>query len=102
MNALEFNTTGNYNTANGAQALLHNTTGSLNTAAGVNALVFNTTGSNNIGVGVNAGINLTTGSNNIDIGSAGAAAEASTIRIGTQGTQTAAFIAGISGAAVTG
>src|SRR5207302_1951465 len=37
------------------------------------------------------------GDNNIDIGHQGVAAEAGTIRIGTQGTQTATYIAGISG-----
>jgi len=46
-------------------------------------------------LGFNAGFNLTTGSNNIDVGNTGAAAEANTIRIGTVGTQTNAYIAGI-------
>src|SRR5262249_9206978 len=51
-----------------------------------------------------AGFNLTTGDNNIDIGFnvTGVAGEANTIRIGTQGTQTKTFIAGISGASGTG
>jgi hypothetical protein len=53
-------------------------------------------------VGNSAGINLTDGSNNIDIGNAGVAAEGNTIRVGKQGTQTATFIAGISGATVPG
>jgi hypothetical protein len=53
-------------------------------------------------LGHNAGQNLTTGDNNIDIGNQGVAAEANTIRIGTQGTQTATFIAGVSGAGVMG
>ena len=53
-------------------------------------------------MGVSAGINLTTGSNNIDIGNAGVAGESNTIRIGTAGTQTATFIAGITGATVPG
>jgi len=44
------------------------------------------------------GVNLTTGNANIDIGNAGVAAEAKTIRIGTTGTQTNAYVAGISGA----
>jgi hypothetical protein len=61
----------------------------------------NSTGSNNIALGNSAGHNLT-GNNNIDIGNAGVAGEAGTIRIGTQGTQTKAFIAGIHGVAVTG
>ena len=51
-------------------------------------------------MGSNAGSFLTTGSNNIDIFHLGVAGEANTIRIGRQGTQTATFIAGISGATV--
>ncbi|MGH8475646.1 MAG: tail fiber domain-containing protein, partial [Methylococcales bacterium] len=76
------------------------TTGSQNTANGVNALFNNTTGATNIGLGLAAGLNLTTGSNNIEIGHAGVAGESGKIRIGTAGTQTAAFIAGIRGATV--
>jgi Chaperone of endosialidase len=53
-------------------------------------------------LGIDAGFNLTTGSNNIDIGNAGVAGESGKIRIGAQGTQTAAFMAGISGVGVTG
>jgi len=51
-------------------------------------------------LGFKAGRNLTTGNNNIDIGNMGVAGESNTIRIGTTGTQTATFIAGISGATV--
>jgi hypothetical protein len=117
--ALFFNTTGNDNTANGTAALFANTIGFGNTATGFNALVLNTTGNdntangfnalvnntiggNNIALGVSAGLNLTTGDNNIDIGNEGVAGEANTIRIGTQGTQTATFIAGINATPVTG
>jgi uncharacterized coiled-coil protein SlyX len=53
-------------------------------------------------LGNNAGGNLTIGDSNIDIGNAGVAAEANTTRVGTQGAQRRAFIAGISGTAVTG
>jgi Chaperone of endosialidase len=98
--ALPNNTTGAFNTANGAGALESNTTGSSNTATGVVALKNNTTGSNNIALGVLAGVNLTTGSNNIEIGNVGFGFESNTIHIGTVGTQTAAFIAGIRGAVV--
>ena len=49
-----------------------------------------------------AGENLTTGDNNIDIGNDGFAAEANTIRIGTEGTHTKTFIAGISVSAIAG
>ena len=93
------NTTGNDNTATGAFALFRNTGGFKNTADGDIALFDNTTGSNNIALGLNAGINLTTGSNNIYIGNVGASSgESARVRIGTQGTQTATYIAGISGA----
>jgi hypothetical protein len=52
-------------------------------------------------LGVNAGLNLTTGSHNIDIGNSGVAGESATIRIGAA-AQTRAFVAGITGVAVTG
>jgi hypothetical protein len=116
--ALQSNTTGTFNTATGRDALSSNTAGSSNTAVGVEALISNTTGNsntaigvvallnnngdNNIALGKSAGSNLTTGDNNIDIGHPGATAESGRIRIGTRGTHTATFIAGISGVAVTG
>ena len=93
--ALFSNTTGSNNTADGPNALENNTIGHDNIAEGFQALSNNTTGSLNIALGSNAGINLTTGSNNIDIGAPGTAGESRKIRIGKQGTQTAAFIAGI-------
>jgi len=98
--ALLNNTTGINNTADGVVALLNNTTGINNTADGHAALRSNTTGNNNIAVGYRSGLNLTTGGNNIDIGNAGAAGDNNKIRIGTTGTQTATFIAGISGVTV--
>jgi trimeric autotransporter adhesin len=100
VDALHSNTTGNYNTASGQGSLNSNTTGRNNTANGQNALRNNTSGSFNIALGENAGFNLTTGSNNIEIGNRGVAGETKTIRIGRQGTQTATYIAGISGATV--
>ena len=96
---------GSDNTAIGYQALKTNTSGQDNTAVGWSALLNTTSitvtggtggGVNNIGIGKNAGMNITTGSNNIDIGNVGAV-ESNTIRIGTSGTQTATFIAGIRG-----
>jgi Chaperone of endosialidase len=93
--ALFSNTTGNHNTATGYFALFSSTTGDSNTADGYDALVNNTTGGDNIALGNFAGGNLTTGDNNIDLGNLGVAAEANTIRIGTQGTQTNAYLAGI-------
>jgi hypothetical protein len=114
--ALSSNTTGNFNTATGSgalvantggrntadgfEALLSNTTGNNNTAIGYFALSRNTTGGNNIALGFQAGQNLTTGNGNIDIGNAGVAGESKTIRIGTTGTQTNTYGAGISGATV--
>ncbi len=95
--ALVSNTTGAANTATGYQTLYSNSTGSNNTAIGADALLQSTTGSSNIAVGYDAGSNLTTGNNNIDIGHPGLTGDDSTIRIGTQGTQTQTFIAGIYG-----
>ena len=99
--ALFSNTHGNLNTATGYYALISNTTGKRNAADGNAALMNNTTGSDNIALGDEAGRNLTTGDHNIDIGNRGAVAEASTIRTGRVGTQTATYVAGISGATVT-
>ena len=101
--ALSSNTTGVDNTATGDDALFSNTTGFSNTASGFAALFNNRTGSSNIALGFQAGINLTTGSSNIYIGNAGGnGGESNRIRIGTVGTQTATFIAGISGVTVPG
>ena len=99
--ALFFNN-GEANTAVGDHSMNQNTSGVGNTAVGQAALDANMTGNGNIALGEGAGQNLTTGDFNIDIGNDGVAAEANTIRIGTQGTQTGTFIAGISGAGVTG
>jgi hypothetical protein len=102
-NSLVYNTTGWNNAAFGNTALYYNTTGGSNAAFGFAALYSLTSGGTNIAVGTNAGITLTTGSSNIYVGSdAGAASESSTIRIGTAGTQKAAFMAGISGTTVSG
>jgi hypothetical protein len=100
--ALFSNTRGQGNTATGVDVLAGNTTGNFDTATGIDALVSNTTGSFNIALGAGAGANLTTGDNNIDIGNQGVRDESNTIRIGTQGTQTKTFIAGISDAAIGG
>ncbi len=95
-NALLNNTTGNYNTAEGLDALGSSTTGSDNTASGYAALFSNTTGSNNIAIGNQAARNVSgENSNNIHIGAEGAFNDGSVIKIGTVGTQTSTFIAGI-------
>ena len=101
-NALFSNTNGIANTAIGNEALVGNTDGRRNTAIGSAALDKNTTGSSNIALGNEAGGNLNIGDFNIDIGNKGVAAEANTIRIGRVGIQTRTFIAGISGATVSG
>src|SRR5438132_1640537 len=82
---------GHGNMAIGVQALQADTTGAVNTAVAQGAL-FHTTGNSNIALGSDAGFNIMTGNNNIDIYDPGVAADANTIRVGTQGTQTATFI----------
>jgi endosialidase-like protein len=97
-----------YSTVNGAgntgvgSLALRSTTANGNTAVGAGALSSNTIGSNNIALGASAGGNLTTGGNNIEIGNAGVAGDSKIIRIGTLGAQSATFVSGISGTAVTG
>lgn len=95
--ALYANTSGFQNTATGSAALSSNTTGSENTAYGNEALQGNTTGTNNIAFGNLAGQNITTTSNNIHIGNVGNTADSGTIRVGTPGVQTSAFMAGVYG-----
>jgi hypothetical protein len=112
------NTTGNGNSAFGVSALGNSptgikngafgggtlsslTTGGSNSALGVQALLQLTSGSSNIAIGTLAGVSLTTGSSNIYVGSdSGAASESQTIRIGS--SQTAAFMAGVSGVTISG
>lgn len=114
------NTTGSFNTAVGANALLdnngssnaalgyealfNNLTGDQNTALGEAALFNNETGSKNVAIGWTAGFNLgidsSTGSsfnNNVFIAHPGQGDDENTIRIGTFGTHTTAAIAGDAG-----
>ncbi len=102
--ALDSNWTGNNNTALGSEALLFNFSDNKNTAIGNDALVniglVVGGGSKNIALGYRAGANLSTGSNNIHIGAEGLAGDSETIRIGTVGVQTSAYIQGISRATV--
>jgi hypothetical protein len=93
--ALQGNTTGSLNAAFGEAALQSHPTGTANSAFGPFALASLTSGGFNIAVGVTAGVALTTGSGNIYIGNNGADTESNTIHIGA--SQTAAFMAGISG-----
>ena len=100
--ALFSNDIGFENTAVGRVALASNLSGHLNTAVGNEALSSLTTGNSNIALGDAAGSNHTTGSSNIDIGNLGVDLESNTIRIGDSATHTDTYIAGISGATVTG
>lgn len=92
--ALINNTTGDENTASGMFALGFNTAGNRNTATGLDALKNNTAGENNTAAGYRAGLNIS-GNDNIAIGNEGVAAESGAIRIGTEGTHSATYIAGI-------
>ena len=98
-NALASNTTGFNNLALGNNALAESTTAVKNVAVGHDALK-ETTGSANVALGSGAGRNLTNGVENVDIAHPGVAGESGAIRIGTVGDQTAAFVAGISGASL--
>ncbi len=95
--ALQGNTTGEANTAAGLSALYSNVSGARNTATGGRAMFASVSGSNNVALGYEAGMNWITGSDNIAIGAAGADTDSATIRIGAQGVQKRAFIAGIRG-----
>ena len=97
-----YNNNGSSNTAFGYQSLYANTSGTDNTASGMHALSGVTTGSTNIGLGWHAGENLTTGNNDVDIANVGEAGESGVIRLGTHGTQTKTYIAGIYGTSVSG
>jgi hypothetical protein len=95
--------TGSYNAALGAGALSSVSSGSDNIGVGYDALQHDSTGSNNIAIGYQAELNVTTGSDNIIIGNAGTPTDNKLIRIGTEGTQKKALIAGIySNTAVSG
>ena len=100
---------GNENVALGVEALYENVIGNQNTAAGTAALLSSTDGINNVAVGEFAGSVLTTGSNNIYIGnwsgngpSSEPASESGVIRIGSPALGTAAYIAGINNATISG
>lgn len=95
---LRSNTTGINNSAHGALALSSNTVGYGNTAMGARALQNVTDGDRNVAVGYSAGTNVTSGNDNIHIANEGVSGDSAKIRIGAQGTQTQAFIAGIRGA----
>ncbi len=95
VSALWTNNVGADNTAMGTSALFSNTGGSYNVALGQNALFSNTAGSWNVGIGYQAGTGLVNGNYNIFIANPGQSSDSNVIRIGTQGTQTNTYIAGI-------
>jgi hypothetical protein len=97
--ALYGNVYGQNNTANGSQTLYSNTGGSDNVAEGYQALYYGTDGSNNTALGYQAGFNFTgSESGNIDLGSPGVAGDNNLIRIGSGQSATylasASFISG--------
>jgi hypothetical protein len=101
--ALRANETGANNAALGDNALFLLVGGSSNTACGAQALKNSTSGNSNIALGFQAGSNLTTTeSSNIAIGNQGVAGDGGTIRIGTSGTHTRAFLSGVHGVSVSG
>lgn len=95
--AMVNSTTGGGNTSIGAFSLFNVLSGANNNCAlGFGALETIVTGSNNIGIGLNGGASLTlANSNNIMIGNTGSAGLNGVIKIGTNGTHTATYIAGI-------
>jgi hypothetical protein len=97
--AIRNGTAGNYNVAMGFNAMIGGN-GSNNVAIGLGALP-SATGNGNIVIGDSAGSYLAL-SNNIVIGHLGdpAGTDAGTIRLGTSGTHTRAFVAGITGVTV--
>ena len=110
-NAMNANTTGTNNVALGNNALAANTTSSGNTALGAGALNAalgtqnvavgtgaqgtNTSPFNSIAIGWGAGLSVVGGNNNIHIGNSGSSGDSNIIKIGTAGTQTSAYMAGI-------
>ena len=95
-NALGANSVGGGNTAVGAAALVYGQKGSNNTAVGYSTFYnFFFGGSNNIAIGSLAGRQVEHGDNNIEIGNGGTLTDSGVIRIGTEGTQAATYIAGI-------
>ena len=90
------NTTGYMNVGLGEASLYNNTTGRMNTAVGRASLFLNVTGSENTTLGYRAGRNLLL-DDNISIGNEGTGTDSGTIRIGTSGTHSSSFIAGIRG-----
>lgn len=98
---LEGLTSGSNNSAFGRNSLDVASTASNNSAYGNGSLQSLQSGTGNYAFGNNAGSSYTTSeSNNIVIGNTGTIADSAAIRIGTSGTHTKAFMAGVSGVSV--
>jgi hypothetical protein len=89
---------GDWNVALGSDTMLANANGSNNVAVGGVSLASNVNGARNVAVGYRSGVFPSASSDSIFIGNEGISNDTTTIKIGTQGTQTSAFIAGIRGA----
>ena len=96
------NVSGIHNSAFGEYGLGSTTTGGNNSAFGYDALSANSTGIFNSALGAGALYYNTSGSNNVHIANAGGGSDNGTIRIGTNGAQRSAFIAGIAGTPLEG
>jgi hypothetical protein len=96
--ALSALTSGSSNTAIGWASATSLTTGNDNTSLGAGSLGLLITGSSNITIGTLAGVAYTTSeSNNIMIGNTGTIGDSGVMYFGTEGTQTSAYMAGVSG-----
>lgn len=88
---------GTLNTFVGPLAGNSTLTGSNNTALGNSALGLITSGTHNTAIGTDSGLNYEANTSCVVIGSPGEMADNNTLRIGTPGTHTSAFMSGISG-----
>lgn len=89
------------NTAIGSLSLSTVVNGHSNVAIGPSALQNLVSGDENIAIGDNAGLNYTGAeTNNILLSNAGTLGESNAIHIGTQGSHSSAFIAGVYGVSV--
>ncbi len=94
--ALHRNQIGIENTAIGRQALFTAAAGSFNVAVGKEALaLLRDNAFGNTAVGTRAGRSLQNGRDNIYLNHTGASTESGTIRIGTLGVQSRAYLAGV-------
>ncbi len=93
--SLQANLSGIGNTAVGAGSLASNIRGNSNVGLGLNALSSIQAGNENIAIGYQSASLIGDGSNVIEIGNLGQPGDQAVIRIGTQGIQQSASMAGI-------